>query len=105
MLSHDHLRSSLLRNLMAKVLYGHQCIDETPSSWIWHKSITRTSRSAWTMIYVAEVIYFGRPGGDVAVRPPGLAGQESLLSRLSSQISSGSIQELAVRQVSCVVRS
>jgi hypothetical protein len=46
------------------------------------------------------VTAFGRPGGDVVVRPPGLAGQESLLSRLSRQIRSPRIQELAVRQVS-----
>ena len=105
MLSPDHLRSTLLRNLMAKMMCGHQCIDETPRSGIRHNSITRASTSAWTMIYVAEVIYFGRPGGDIAVRPPGLAGQESLLNRLSKQISSGSIQELAVRQVSCAARS
>jgi hypothetical protein len=105
MLSLDHLRSMSLRNLMAEVMRGHQRFDETPRSGIWHRSITRASRSAWTMIYVADGRLFGRPGGDVAVRPPGLAGQESLLSRLSSQISSGSIQELAVRQVSCVVRS
>lgn len=105
MLSPDHLRSMLLRNLMAKVMDGHQCFDETPRSGIWHKSSTRASRSAWTMICVAEVIYFGRPGGDIAVRPPGLAGQESLLNRLSRQIRSGSIQELAVRQVSRAARS
>jgi len=49
--------------------------------------------------------YSGRPGGDVGIRPPGLAGQESLLNRLSRQIRSGSIQELVVRQVSCAARS
>jgi hypothetical protein len=105
MLSPDHLRSMLLRNLMAEMMRGHQRFDETLRSGIWHRSITCASRSAWTMIYVAGGHLFGRPGGDIAVRPPGLAGQESLLSRLSRQIRSGSIQELAVRQVSRAVRS